>query len=605
MIDGKTFNSDVQQLYDACYWHDPYNKDGKLEDLKMYKYWSYLFRWDRDPPKCVPGIQDENFLKLLSHSSAGKFDNDEAIIRNIRNNNKTSITYDVNATEYWNGTWTNRDLYFTGMCDDIHSGCHKDLKNQGIFTGKNKLRNRQREYDFTSGRNRYTDNVNNQEEKNVCDVSLQYLKEVKRGKYTFGGKDYYIYMPFFENKKDDDGTAPKIYPLIDKTNPTISAKPTTKETIDNPSNTKTQQDSNWSFYAGKIGFDLDIRDSKGTDSIGTDSIGFGVSGLKAVKVDILDQNNRSIFPNSSEVDAQNIHNGLINATQTSYSIPEEMERRTNPFLDDTPSVFAGKYYEVKIIKPGTYKLRISAVDHAGNSINKDFSFSVVENHRWKEDGQHTFTFHATCEKAERCQERQGITSFAQGNEFCQNDRENTAIGHVCISSKNTLDKYYADANSHASFDLIFYDKYFNILKQKKIRSIDAQNNAIIKLNQVDENPQGDNQALFYKYKNAPQSPVNYVGMTDNDGKESVKIFSYAPGEVSANFAGTLCFWDTFGRENCAERATPTSRYQINWAEDGKKMKFLHPLTAKLKLPPIDRVFLGATNNIRLSFKKTE
>lgn len=556
----------ANKMYRTCGFYNPPSP----EPLNVIKTFQYTYNWDETPPSCIPALTDDlgTILSWKDYLTDAVI---KSAIQAASNWGETSIFFEDGKD--WDWRWTNRHLYFRRRCYDAHSGCQWDTAQKWVKEPK-ELTNREETITMEALPKPYIDNVNNVWW-NICEVSFQKLKNIKRTCYRTTNQT----SPDAGRCSYDVGlewnASDPLYPLIDRLPPVIDIKPNSS-TDDNPWAWETVQGDKWSFYAGDISLDIDIRDKTNNPTQN------GVSGLKAITFVIKDANGSIVYDESD---------WKPNPEIWRYNGGYEADGKDDRW--DLTSITR------PIFKKWSYTIEAQAWDHAGNqSWLFTKNFTVVENFR-KDSSIHLIdeNFKNTCNSA--------ITATGITNPNC--NPKTSSGGYIFIQSKNTP-ILFADATSENNFSLEWYDRYMNLLSSKKIQSIQNLPSLAPLLDQTSEvSTESALTNKFYQSNGAWRNffnPTNeYAWETNTSGVVGLSSFSYAPGKFWQNYRGNLCYWDTFAQVDCSNPSIST--YTMNWNLTPLN-EFLHIFTGAIVVGNTqdNRINLGVSNDIWLHYTAT-
>lgn len=553
-------NSIESRLYGACgYWNPT-----PWQDLTISKEFRYIYQWDKDKPKCVPALTPDLGNILWGHD----FVEDNKIksaITALGTKWGTSIVH-MDWSD-WDGHWTNKDLYFRRRCSDDHSGCKGDTAKKWVLEDTKPLANRQTSLKMSW--TPYQDNVNNVAS-DICQVEYQRLSSITR-KCSYLNWVPQAWTCSYSAAMTGEVDDPK-YPILDDIEPIIDIVPWNAS--------KTVRWNEWSFYAGDINFSVDIKDPAGW---GTKN---GISGLKNVALFIA----KTSSPSSSI--------GWLEIVAA--GIPERIERRKKSSLDSVPSEFniSNGEWRIKILEKGEYIIKAETSDYAGNSKTFEHKFTVVEKFT-----PNTILSLTQNSHIDNCLSHKTVTGFTDASCF----PATTNGWYIRYEVKNKSEELFADATSARKFEFQFYDRYFNEISQKKIKSLQSQWSKCIHRNQVDApKPNCGDDAVTHQLtddesKSRYVKPVKWI--TNSKWEIALRSFSYAPWKFNPNYEWRLCYWDNFWDFDCAD--AQEKKYSLEWTSQ-KEDDFYHVFTGALLVwsGSDNRVNLWVENDIAIQYFAT-
>ncbi|MBS9784229.1 hypothetical protein KGV55_02675 [Candidatus Gracilibacteria bacterium] len=649
-------NTVYHKLYAQCFVYNP--KDPKdSEDtgggkLTLLREFQYNYQWDIDAPLCIStAVGEKDTCDDNYANTCGRDECYRKQFQKLKEEGRLSSIYfkdNQGKKTSWDGKWTNKDLYFTYQCFDRHSGC----KDKTLTDYLRPLRNRQDKTDIPGGIG-YEDKVNNKMSPNEqCSITFQKLegyKATRSRNKTTGEIDKCKYKPVFTKCDISKKDAVACNPIIDKTAPIVKITPG-ESTEDNPGKYKTMKGKDWSFYAGKINFTVDIRDIQGDKN--KDPIGWGVSGLKDFNIRLVELNDdgsikrqingkEDIYnPNSEfkeEIERRNDANLDYEASTIPRLVSKDLqidENGNKVKLDDSLNLLNSNdgtiSWDVTLLKKGKYKIIAQASDYAGNTGSVSDGNSTFTNKEGKQIGAYEFTV------VENFNKNKGQFKIVEDENWlnaCHNARTTKTLpsgcepkdsnigGYIKIVSKNLPD-LYADAKTTRDITFQFYDKYFNELDKKKFKSLDFKKSSdpkntekCIKLDQVDKSKTcKDNNALVSRLthngltdNDFRNPPLNFAGQTNSQGQVRLQIFSYAPGKLpSTTYEGKLCYWDNFGKSNCKQNLEED--YDLAGPLEEITGDVYHIFTGAIVIGEEGKdqqINIPAENKIALQFKATQ
>lgn len=527
------------------------------EPLSISHEYLFQFNWDQDKPECMPALSDEIGTLLTSTT----YTDPEIIEKSITSSNgsKTSIIFQDTHAD-WDGEWTNKNLIFKRRCYDKHSGCKWNSSTEAI-TVNTPLHNRQKYITVDTG---YEDNTNNKAD-NVCSTEFYKASQIIQScKYING----YLQKDQCSYNFRTTGIGEAKYPLIDKIAPEIRITPQDAENI---------RGNKWSFYAGNVNFDIDIRDD--TRNRTQD----GISGLYSAAIVIFDENGVEI----------------AKASEIKIDESNRNKRRSDENMDTIASVWGLKKWPTKILRVGNYIIRAQATDYTGNtSVLFSQNFSVVENNLpWS----YILIDHNTAEQCHKALQQTG----RQESE-CKKVSNTGYSGFISIEQHNKNTELYNDGQKSRELSLVWYDNFFNILSKKPLKTLQLQNSPrgknCIALNQV------DNTTCDHNVNNAITTEITQEnwnifvenwGKTTSQWKSKIRTFSYAPGTFNPNYQWEIFRWNAFG-----EQENTTNTFTINWIPEWEiPHHFYHIFTGTMEQKTTTT--LWTENDIWITLTNTE
>lgn len=634
----------------------------------VFDYASQLYRYDNVPPVCIrndPGIapvagwseykSPEDMAKLVQEVRANGNTNDKTI---IYANTDPQLTYT------W--IWTNRVLIGQWLCADGHSGCSGD---NSIPYRQNPLIHRQMSWTTPMSDIATNDTIavcdstvrSIKDVKQTCryfvgnDYVDEFLKTPAAQKLTPEDKDWLltfqawirsVYNPtnhpsittpnilrlrnilqYTTGKSyydQNNNTLPKLFdfmgqctsriildeavipPLIDRIKPTVVI--TDVNTEDNHAtpqvlldNEKNISDTIASYYAGYVSFRFTLTDSGSSTYVWNPISRWknyaGVSGIKSYDFKIERVKDHLMRPITNEVyDFQPFQN------------PLDLSRASDSGMDLKPESISVKWPGY-LRKTWLYRITVRVSDHAGNvlsTLNDDKTvtyFKVVPSVVPCSQDICIPTMPRDQVDAIRAECNAIPIGQAYPPKCTRSD-----LGVVTPEPQNPPGtKLYADANTLYNMVLTFYDRFYNEIYSKDVKTI-TQTGVTISLDAVD--PKGQSAIVTEMNGNGTDNPftANIPWRTNGSGAMSIRSFSYTPGIFEIHYRGRICLWDNYDTMDCDQLAGYDANLRDSYPE-GKTItgEFLHIFTGAITLDEnvAKRVNLGASNNIGLSLIPTQ
>ncbi|PID84095.1 hypothetical protein CSB09_02340 [Candidatus Gracilibacteria bacterium] len=431
-------------------------------------------------------------------------------------------------------------------------------------------------------------------------------------------------------------------PLIDKIKPVSVITDTPTQDNYNATQTLLDNENNrvqaGSYYAGDVHFNFELTDSGSSQYSGNPFSRWdgyaGVSEIKDFSIEIERIQNAQggtvsetvyagVFT-ASGIEIDSLIKSGNNRLQARKIRQDRIDLRASSGTMDSVPHKINLNWTGTIKKTGLYQITLRVQDNAGNILSPENSDDARVQFRIVPalSPQPHCTDPSDCPAPVSCPSgncRQPvcptddicIPTETKGNaQSCNTSgtcKPRTDQGVVTVENIPALNiDRFADANDNYELLLTFYDRYYNKMSERKIRSI-SQTGATIYLDAV----QGSGPSSIQTRIKDNGLSGGYVfgnGKTDLEGRINTQVYSYTPGKFEVHFAGRTCFWDNFGVNDCSQKGP---RYDATGEKDFpsnyNKKEFYHIFTGSIQLDEgvADNITLGALNNIYLKYFRTQ